>query len=228
MEAVVLAGGVGSRLRQVIADLPKPMAPVAGRPFLEILLELLARKGFTNIILSLGFMSEKIRTHFGLRFSGMDITYVVEQTPLGTGGAIRLALDACVEEHVFIFNGDTYLDLDIELILKQWKARQNPIVVCRKVADASRYGRIVLDGNRITNFAEKGISGPSLINAGCYLLGKNSLAGFDLNEQFSIETDFFQKEVALSEVEAFEAKGMFIDIGIPDDYFRAQSMLFGR
>ena len=107
MEAIVLAGGFGTRLRQVVADVPKPMAPIADRPFLEILLGSLARKGFSQVVLSLGFMAEKISDHFGARFAGMDIAYVVEETPLGTGGAIRLALDACTQDHVFVFNGDT-------------------------------------------------------------------------------------------------------------------------
>ena len=92
MEAIVLAGGVGTRLRQVVPDLPKPMAPVAGRPFLEILLYFLARKGFTRVVLSLGFMADKVVAHFGDQFAGMELVYEIEHTPLGTGGAVRLGL----------------------------------------------------------------------------------------------------------------------------------------
>jgi len=95
MEAIVLAGGFGTRLRQVVPDLPKPMAPVAGRPFLEILLSMLAQKGFTRVVFSLGFMSEKIIAHFGDCYLGMNLVYEVEQQPLGTGGAIRAALTRC-------------------------------------------------------------------------------------------------------------------------------------
>lgn len=225
MEAIVLAGGFGTRLRQVVSDVPKPMAPVAGRPFLEILLGSLAQKGFSRTVLSLGFMAEKISDHFGAHFNGMNLTYVVESTPLGTGGAIRLAVAACAEEHVFIFNGDTYLDLEVERLEQQWQASRRPIVVGRQVPDTTRYGRLVVEGGRITSFAEKGITGPGLINAGCYVLATDALTHFPLNQPFSIETDYLVPKVRRAAVEVFETKGMFIDIGIPEDYARAQTLL---
>ena len=228
MEAIVLAGGFGTRLRQVVADVPKPMAPIAGRPFLEILLGSLARKGFARVILSLGFMAEKISDHFGARFAGMDIAYVVEKTPLGTGGATRLAATACTQDHVFVFNGDTYLDLEIDLLEQHWQAKRYPIIVGRRVPDTTRYGRLVVDGDRITSFAEKGIAGPGLINAGCYVLVTDALAQFPLNQPFSIETDYLLPEVARATVEVFVTEGVFIDIGIPEDYSRAQTMLATR
>lgn len=228
MEAIVLAGGFGTRLRQVVTDVPKPMAPIAGRPFLEILLGSLARKGFTRVVLSLGFMAEKISDHFGARFAGMDIAYVVEDTPLGTGGAIRLALDACTQDYVFVFNGDTYLDLEVDLLERQWQAMQNTIVVGRQVPDTTRYGRLVVDGGRITCFAEKGIAGPGLINAGCYVLATDALAQFPVNQPYSIETDHLVPEVARATVEVFVTQGLFIDIGIPEDYARAQTLLGAR
>ncbi|MBO7411049.1 MAG: NTP transferase domain-containing protein, partial [Ottowia sp.] len=133
MEAIVLAGGFGTRLRQIVSDVPKPMAPVAGRPFLEILLGSLAQKGFSRAVLSLGFMAEKISGHFGAHFKGLNLSYVVEDAPLGTGGAIRLATTACAQEHVFVFNGDTYLDLQVEQLEQQLQASRLPIVDCRQV-----------------------------------------------------------------------------------------------
>jgi D-glycero-alpha-D-manno-heptose 1-phosphate guanylyltransferase len=225
MEAIVLAGGFGTRLRQVVADVPKPMAPVAGRPFLEILLGSLVQKGFSRAVLSLGFMAEKISGHFGSRIAGLDIVYVVEDTPLGTGGATRLAAAACTQDHVFVFNGDTYLDLEVDLLEQQWQAKRHSIVVGRQVPDTTRYGRLVVDGDRITSFAEKGITGPGLINAGCYVLAKEALARFPLNRPFSIETDYLVPEVARATVEVFVTEGMFIDIGIPEDYALAQTIL---
>jgi D-glycero-alpha-D-manno-heptose 1-phosphate guanylyltransferase len=228
MEAIVLAGGFGMRLRQVVADVPKPMAPVAGRPFLEILLKSLSQKGLSRVVLSLGCMAEKISDHFGTRFSGMDIAYVVEDTPLGTGGATRLAATACTHDHVFVFNGDTYLDLEVELLERQWRAKRHPIVVGRQVPDTTRYGRLVVDGDRITSFAEKGIAGPGLINAGCYVLATDALAQFPLNQPFSIETDYLVPEVARAMVEVFVTEGVFIDIGIPEDYAHAQTLLAAR
>ena len=228
MEAIVLAGGFGTRLRQLVADVPKPMAPIAGRPFLEILLGSLAQKGFTQVVLSLGFMAEKISGHFGPRFAGLDLTYVVEDTPLGTGGATRLAATACAQDHVFVFNGDTYLDLEVDLLERQWQAKRHPIVVGRQVPDTTRYGRLVVDGDRIISFAEKGIAGPGLINAGCYVLATDALAQFPLNQPFSIETDYLVPEVARATVEVFVTEGVFIDIGIPEDYSRAQTLLVNR
>jgi len=153
MEAIVLVGGFGTRLRQVVTDVPKPMAPIAGRPFLGILLGSLAEKGFSRVVLSLGFMAEKISGHFGSQFAGLDLAYVVEDVPLGTGGATRLAVEACTQDHVFVFNGDTYLDLEVDLLEQQWQARRNPIVVGRQVPDTMRYGRLVVDGDRIIRFA---------------------------------------------------------------------------
>lgn len=225
MEAIVLAGGFGTRLRQVVADVPKPMAPITGRPFLEILLGSLAQKGFSRVVLSLGFMAEKISDHFGTRFAGLDLAYVVEDTPLGTGGAIRLALEECTQDHAFVFNGDTYLDLEVQSLERQWQAKRPPIVVSRQVPDTSRYGRLVVDDVRITSFAEKGIAGPGLINAGCYVLATNALARFPLNHPFSIETDYLMPEVMRATVEVFVTEGMFIDIGVPEDYARAQTLL---
>lgn len=225
MEAIVLAGGFGTRLRQVVADVPKPMAPIAGRPFLEMLLGSLAQKGFSQVVLSLGFMAEKISGYFGPRFSGVELTYVVEDMPLGTGGATRLAAAACTLDHVFVFNGDTYLDLEVELLERQWQAKRHPIVVGRQVPDTTRYGRLVVDGDRIISFAEKGIAGPGLINAGCYVLSTDALAGFPLNHPFSIEMDYLVPEVARATVAVFVTEGLFIDIGIPEDYARAQTLL---
>jgi D-glycero-alpha-D-manno-heptose 1-phosphate guanylyltransferase len=225
MEAVILAGGFGSRLRQVVADVPKPMAPIAGRPFLEFLLGSLANKGFSRVVLSLGFMAEKISGHFGARFAGLDLAYVVEDAPLGTGGATRFAVMACAQDHVFVFNGDTYLDLEVDLLERQWQAKRHPIVVGRQVADTTRYGRLVVDGDRITSFAEKGVAGPGLINAGCYVLATDALAKFPLNQPFSIETDYLMPEVVRATVDVFVTEGTFIDIGIPEDYARAKTLL---
>lgn len=225
MEAIILAGGFGTRLRQVVADVPKPMAPIATRPFLEILLSSLAGKGFRRVILSLGFMAEKISDHFGSRFAGLELVYVVEDVPLGTGGAVRLAMQACTQDHVFVFNGDTYLDLEAAQIEEQWQVNKRSIVVGRQVPDTSRYGRLVVDGKRISGFAEKGISGPGLINAGCYVLARDALGLFPLRQPFSIETDYLVPGVALGALDVFVTEGVFIDIGIPDDYARAQTLL---
>ena len=156
MEAIVLAGGFGTRLKEVVPDLPKPMAPVAGRPFLEILLSMLAGKGFTRVVLSLGFMSEKIISHFGDNYLGMDLIYEVERQPLGTGGAIRAALARCEEDHAFIFNGDTYLELEVDELEKLWQRNNNPVIVVREVPDTAR-GEFVWQGAYIFDLSLDGI-----------------------------------------------------------------------
>lgn len=227
-EAIVLAGGFGTRLRQVVPDCPKPMAPIAGRPFLEILLGTLARKGCGRVVLSLGFMAEKIVDHFGARFADMDIVHVVEDRPLGTGGGVRLALSKCDADHVFVFNGDTFLDLEVDRVERQWQANQRSIIVGREVPDTARYGRLLTADGRVIGFSEKGIGGPGLINAGCYVLKRGQLDRFDLNTPFSLEADYFAAVVSDMAIDAFVTAGQFIDIGVPEDFLRAQTELATR
>jgi len=227
MEGIVLAGGFGTRLREVVPDLPKPMAPIAGRPFLEILLTTLARKGFTRVVLSLGFMAEKIIAHFGESHAGMHLVYEVESRPLGTGGAIRAALTRCESDHVFIFNGDTYLDLEVDELESLWQAQRHPVIVVRKVPDTGRFGRVEMSDGRINTFLEKGMSGAGLINAGCYVLPKGVLEDFALGHPFSLETEFFIKYLKRIRFDGFVTHGQFIDIGVPDDYVLAQTALAG-
>lgn len=225
MEAIVLAGGLGTRLREVVSDVPKVMAPVAGRPFLEILLTALARKGFQRVVLSLGYLADTVVHHFGGRFGGMELLYEIEPSPLGTGGAMRAALDRCAGEQVFVFNGDTFLDLEAADVEQQWRQQPGPIIVARDVPDTSRYGRLDVQDSRVMGFFEKGMSGPGLINAGCYVLPRGILDAFELGQAFSFETDFLPGAVKQQRFEVFVTRGYFIDIGVPADYARAQSEL---
>lgn len=226
MEAVILAGGFGKRLGTLISDVPKPMAPIGGRPFLEILLKRLSEKKFQHIVLSLGYRAEQISSYFKSEYAGMKLDYVVEQEPLGTGGALRLAFSECRGDPVFIFNGDTFIDLEIDDMLQTWKQFGcHPIIVARRVEDTSRFGVMKTDGNLVTSFCEKGRSGSGLINAGCYLFSKNILDKYELLTAFSLETDFLVSEVHKTSFVFFETQGLFIDIGIPEDYRTAQSLL---
>lgn len=227
MEAIVLAGGFGTRLRQVLPDLPKPMAPIAGRPFLEILLSMLLQKGFSRVIFSLGFMSEKIISHFGSRYQGIEIVYEVERQPLGTGGAIRAALARCESDHVFVFNGDTYMDLEVDAIEYLWQSERHPLIVVREVSDTARFGKVEMRDGRIDALLEKGTYGPGLINAGCYVLPKTALDDFPLGQSFSIEAEFFVINLQRKRFNGFITRGRFIDIGVPDDYALAQTVLAG-
>jgi D-glycero-alpha-D-manno-heptose 1-phosphate guanylyltransferase len=204
------------------------MAPVAGRPFLEIVLCSLATKGFTRVVLSLGYMAEKISGHFGTRFAGMDVAYVVEEQPLGTGGAVRLALTQCERAPVFVLNGDTFLDLEAESIERLWLVHRRPIIVAREVPDTTRYGRLLVQEGLVKGFTEKGIAGPGLINAGCYVFDRAQLNDYPLYQPFSLETDFLAKAVTTMPVDVFVTQGQFIDIGVPEDYQRAQTELAER
>ncbi len=225
MEAIILAGGLGTRLREVLYDTPKPMAPIAGRPFLEILLRILAQKNFFRVVISLGYMAEKISSYFGDSFSGMELAYVVEKQPLGTGGGTRLAMVECYEDHVFVLNGDTFLDLEVDLVERQLRLEGKPIIVGREVSDTARYGRLVTKNGLVTGFTEKGISGKGVINAGCYVFFRDQLNSFPVYSKFSLEDDYLPRAVAAGSFGLFMTKGNFIDIGVPEDYHRAQAEL---
>ena len=218
----MLAGGLGKRLRRTVPDLPKPLAPVGGRSFLEVLLISLGRKGFNRVILSLGYMADKVVTHFGCRFAGMELVHEVERTPLGTGGAVRQALSRCREDHAFVFNGDTFLDLDAAAVEALWQRERAPVIVAREVADTARYGCLEIWNGRVTGFSEKSASGPGLVNGGCYLFPIDLFDGFLFGRSFSLEVDFLPKAVIHRQFRVFVSKGRFIDIGTPEDYARAE------
>lgn len=227
MEAIILAGGLGTRLKEVVPDLPKPMAPVAGRPFLEILLSSLASKGFRRVVLSLGYLADKVVSHFGETFAGMKLVYEIETMPLGTGGAICKAMTQCNSDHVFVFNGDTYLDIEASKIEVLWKNSHISIIVGCKVPDTTRYGRLKTDNGRVLGFIGKGVPGPGVINAGCYVLSADLLKDFLPGQAFSFEDDFLPKAVDKNLFDLFVSNGHFIDIGIPKDYANAQIELAG-
>jgi D-glycero-alpha-D-manno-heptose 1-phosphate guanylyltransferase len=226
MEAIVLAGGLGTRLASRLHGLPKPMAPVAGRPFLEILLNQLRRSGCTRVLLSVGQQHTIIQDYFGASFHGIEIDYVVESVPLGTGGAIRLALAQAREESVLVLNGDTFLDADYAAMLR-FHASEGAAVTLAVVHrdDVSRYGSVTIEGRRIVGFEEKGRSGGGYISAGSYAVARNLAWPPALPEKFSIERGFFVPEVARLRPAAFKVDGYFLDIGIPEDYDRAQTEL---
>ena len=228
MEAIVLAGGLGTRLASRLQGLPKPMAPVAGRPFLEILLTQLRRSGCTRVLLSVGHRHQVIQEHFGEAFGGMAVDYVVESAPLGTGGAIRLALERASEPSVLVLNGDTFLDADYAGMMR-FHAEEGAEVTLAVVRrdDVSRYGGVTIDGRRIAGFAEKGRTGPGWSNAGTYVLTRSLAWPVALPEKFSIEHDFFVPEVARLRPAAYKVDGYFLDIGVPEDYDRAQTELAG-
>lgn len=226
MEAIVLAGGLGTRLRSIVSNVPKPMAPVAGHPFLELLLSRLKAQGIKRAILSVGYMSDAITSHFEKKPMGLDLAYEVESTPLGTGGAIAAALRHAASDHVFVFNGDTYLDLDLGALSAMWPGDRTPIVVGRPVPDTERFGRLDITDGRISRFLGSGHQGAGVINAGCYLIPSDIFAGANLPDAFSFEQDFLGQRLPLS-LRSYVCDGQFIDIGVPEDFQRAQLELAG-
>lgn len=224
-EAIILAGGFGTRLRSKVPDLPKPLAPVAGRPFIAWVLDALAQQGFQSITLSVGYLHEMIEAAIGTRWQAMHIHYAVETEPLGTGGGIRLALAMTTAEHVFILNGDTFLNVDYAAMVQAHKINAATITMATvQVADVSRFGRLAVAGGHVTGFLAKGGTGPGLINGGTYVINRNLFDRFDLGTHFSFEKDVLEPHVATLEPYAFITTEMFIDIGVPDDFDRAQHL----
>ena len=228
-EAIVLAGGFGTRLRGIIDDVPKPLAPVACRPFLAWLLARLAAGGMRRCILATGYLSDVIEQRIGARWQGMEIAYSVEPEPLGTGGAIRLAATRLQGDAAHVLNGDTWLEYDpVALEDTARAAGASMTIALARVDDVARYGAVDIDNGRVTGFREKGESGPGWINAGCYFLGADALAALPVRDAFSFEQDVLQPRVQARAVAAFTATAGFIDIGVPEDYARAQLQFAGR
>lgn len=228
MQAIVLAGGLGTRLRSVVTDLPKPMAPVAGRPFLAWILDRLAQAGFDCVVLAVGYRHEAIEHHFGNAYRGIALDYSVEERPMGTGGAIRLAADRIGAWPVFVLNGDTFLDLDYRAMLDaHLQGRERMSMAVCQVADTTRYGALDLQDGHVRGFLEKGRPGPGFINAGTYLLSEGVLDRIPRDEPFSFEQQLLVPEVSAIRPAVFASDGLFIDIGVPEDYASAQQ-LFSR
>jgi D-glycero-alpha-D-manno-heptose 1-phosphate guanylyltransferase len=226
MEAIVLAGGLGTRLSTRLIDRPKPMASVAGRPFLEILLNQLAGAGCRRAILSVGHLSQVIIEAFGAEHRGMGIEYSVEESPLGTGGAIRAASQLVAEPAALILNGDTYLDVDYSALMASHSAAQAVMTMAiTHVDDVGRYGGVVLSEGRVAEFTEKGQSGPGWINAGVYALNRDFSWSDHLPLRFSFEKDVLLPCLHQLHPAAFPCNGYFLDIGVPEDLDRAQVAL---
>ncbi len=230
MEVIVLAGGQGTRLAGILSGRPKPMADIAGRPFLEYLLDLLLEQDAQTAILSVGYMAQVIQEHFGVAYKGMRISYVIEESPLGTGGAIRNALKLATEDTVFVLNGDTFVELNYGAMMAEHKAKHAGLAIAvRLVDDVSRYGAIATDEQGlIRRFGEKRLTGAGLINSGVYLLHRVLFDSFTLADPFSMETDFVGAHLAQLQPLAFRSDGYFIDIGIPSDLERARRELPAR
>jgi len=226
MECIVLAGGLGTRLSSELGDLPKCMAPVNGQPFLAYVLNYLETQFVDHVILSLGYRHEAVTDWINTKGFTFKLHRVIEQEPLGTGGGIKLALNKSIKKEVFILNGDTLFDIDLRKMKTHLTAETKAVLALKPMKNFDRYGRVQMDeNNNILSFEEKKPCDAGLINGGIYLLNK-SLENFkSFPAKFSIEKDFLEKEVQAKTLKGFESDGYFIDIGIPEDYHRAQKEL---
>ena len=221
MEAIVLAGGLGTRLRSVVSELPKCMAPVDGKPFLQYVLEWLSRFDITHVVLSIGYLKESIIDFVDSRKWPFDITYAVEKEPLGTGGGIRLALQKCRGDQVFVLNGDTFFNIDMNAL-----SFFAPVTLALKpMRDFDRYGAVDWDGDLVTGFREKAACTEGLINGGIYAIDRSQLDMSLYPKKFSFEKDVLEPLAGLYLVAGQVIDGYFIDIGVPEDYARSQREL---
>lgn len=226
MKALILAGGLGTRLRSRVPDLPKVLAPVGDRPFLEYVLDGLVAGGIEEIVLSVGYRRDEIIKHFGKSYKGAVLSYSVEDEPLGTGGAILQALTGQPDEPILVLNGDTLVKIDYQDLFRWYATEPESIaMVLLNVMDVARYGSVRTSGGRVVGYEEKGTSGPGLINAGIYIARPGLFSGFNLARRFSFEVDFLQRYCPSLRPLAYLAATYFIDIGIPEDFDRAQREL---
>lgn len=222
-EVIILAGGFGTRLQKVVADVPKPMAPVNGKPFLQYILDYCIQQGIESVVLSTGYKHEVIFSHFGTHYKSLQIQYAHEQEPLGTGGGIQLALQKCSDDNVVVLNGDTFFDVDLQALESQHiKAQSEFSIAAKKMYHFNRYGIIQTKDNRITAFEEKRAVHEGIINAGVYIINREKFLAMQLPQKFSMEKEYMEKYFSSKHFYAFEFNGYFIDIGIPEDYEKVQ------
>lgn len=222
-EAIILAGGLGTRLRPVVSDVPKPLAPVAGRPFIAWLLDNLEAAGIRRVILAAGYGAQVLQRAIGHGWGRMSVDYSVEDRPLGTGGALKLAAARVQGNGVHVLNGDTFLALDRKAFARETLASGCIAgVALADVADAWRYGAVELVDGRVIGFSEKGRSGPARINAGAYFLTPAAIARLPVADAFSFESAVLEQLVTERQLAGFTATERFIDIGVPEDYALAQ------
>lgn len=227
MEVIILAGGLGTRLRSVVNNIPKPMAIVNNKPFLEYILNWLSGYNINKIIISAGYKADCIKSYFGNSFMKIPIEYAVEDEPLGTGGGILKALDCTSDENVMVVNGDTYFPIDIDNFLSEHIRLNGKITIALKeMTDFDRYGSVSIDKNfNIHQFHEKLFIRLGLINGGIYLINKKFIQESNLPMKFSFEKEVLEKEVMNKRIKGIQFHNQFIDIGIPEDYHKANQLL---
>lgn len=220
-----MAGGLGTRLRGVVDELPKALAPVAGRPFIAYLLDALDRAGVEHAVLATGYRGDQIEAAIGCRWAGMQISYSREERPLGTGGAARKALAKITGDSVLVLNADTYLRFDPRSFANEMHDAGAVVgMALARVEDIGRYGQVEMQGSRVIAFHEKGGQGSGWINAGVYYFSRGILERYPASDTFSLEQVVLPEAAHAGELHAYTDTSEFIDIGIPADYERAQRL----
>ncbi len=223
-EAVILAGGFGTRLSHVLGDVPKPMAPVYGKPFLTYLFRRLEQAGVRHIILATGYLHEVVQRYFGEQYRTLRISYSQEDKPLFTGGAILQASRLIKGDNFLVLNGDTLFDIDLEAFCTfHLRHTAHLSLALREVEDTARYGAVQMNDNQVVAFREKDTTiGNGLINGGIYAIQRDWLQHLNMQEKFSFEKEVLQTMVDQESFYGLAFRNYFIDIGVPEDYYRAQ------
>jgi len=223
-QAIILAGGLGTRLRSAVPDLPKCMAPVAGKPFVSYVIDYFQLQGINEFIFALGYKSEIIIDYIHEQYPNLKAAFSIEQELLGTGGAIRLACRQATHENVLVLNGDTIFKIDLQRLGNfHLSSSADCTLSLKPMKDFDRYGVVELDGNnRISNFKEKQHYNSGLINGGVYALNVKAILNEALPDKFSFEKEYLESLYTSRKIFGQIQDGYFIDIGIPSDYDQAQ------
>ena len=227
--AIILAGGLGTRLKKVVQDQPKPMALIRGRPFLEYQIDFWISQGVTKFILSVGYLNHIIIDHFGDSYHTASIDYIVEDEPLGTGGALLLAAQG-LKETFLVLNGDTFFEVNLNNLIEFHKKQKSELTLSLfKPNQLGRYMGVNLkDNGEIISLQSRTNELTLLVNGGVYLVDPSALKrlNYKPNIKSSLENDLLPKFISLGGgLYGFESSGKFIDIGVPEDYYRAQEIL---
>jgi D-glycero-alpha-D-manno-heptose 1-phosphate guanylyltransferase len=218
---IVLAGGLGTRLRSAVGELPKCLAPIGRRPFLDIQIDALRAAGIDDVILALGYGADTVVAFLAATETRRPVRYVIEPTLLGTGGAIAHVMDTLKLDEALVANGDTYLSGDIGEMLAPLRSAQRELfrMAVVEVPERSRFGGVQIGREgQVEGFIEKGRPGAGAINAGLYRLSRNALPAMR-SGAYSLETEVLPALVARGAVTALLVRGDFTDIGVPQDYF---------
>lgn len=218
-EVILLAGGFGTRLASSAPNIPKALAPVDGKPFLDHLLDELRTDGFDHVILAVGHLAEQVISHYSKGFTGLEISFSIEENPLGTGGAAKKALSKLRGDHVYVANGDTYLQPSTLTLERKFPDSQQTVALGMRVSDTFNFSRFELAGERVIESRGRGVAGPGWAASGWYRFGRSTLESHP-SETFSLEDDFLPTILRKGPISFFEVTSQLIDIGTPDSYER--------